>query len=37
VTLNFEEVHFTYWTQDDKGKKGDSTEYKYNMAENVKK
>jgi type VI secretion system secreted protein Hcp len=37
VTLNFEEVHFTYWTQDDKGGKGTSSEYKYNIAENVKK
>ena len=37
VTLNFEEVHFTYWTQTDKGGKGESSEYKYNMAENVKK
>jgi type VI secretion system secreted protein Hcp len=37
VTLNFEEIHFTYWTQDDKGAKGTSSEYKYNMAENVKK
>ena len=37
VTLNFEEIHFTYWTQDDKGAKGESSEYKYNIAENIKK
>jgi type VI secretion system secreted protein Hcp len=37
VTLNFEEIHFTYWTQSDKGGKGESSEYKYNIAENVKK
>jgi type VI secretion system secreted protein Hcp len=38
VTINFEEVHFTYWTQDDKtGAKGESSEYKYNIAENTKK
>jgi len=37
VTLNFEEVHFTYWTQGEKGSKGESSEYKYNIAENVKK
>ena len=38
VTLNFEEVHFTYWTQDEKtGAKGVSSEFKFNIAENVKK
>lgn len=38
VTINFEEVHYTYWTQDDKtGAKGQSSEFKYNIAENVKK
>jgi type VI secretion system secreted protein Hcp len=38
VTINFEEVHYTYWTQDDKtGAKGESSEFKYNIAENVKK
>jgi type VI secretion system secreted protein Hcp len=36
VTLNFEQVHFTYWTQNDKGGKGESSEYKWNVAENVK-
>lgn len=36
VTLNFEEIHFTYWTQDDKGAKGESSEYKYNIAQNTK-
>jgi type VI secretion system secreted protein Hcp len=36
VTLNFEEIHFTYWTQDEKGAKGKSSEYKYNIAENTK-
>jgi type VI secretion system secreted protein Hcp len=36
VTLNFEQVHFTYWTQDDKGAKGVSSEYKWNVAENTK-
>lgn len=37
VTLNFEQVHFTYWTQDDKGGKGKSSEWKFNVAENAKK
>ena len=37
VTLNFEQIHFTYWTQDDKGGKDESSEYSYNIAENVKK
>jgi type VI secretion system secreted protein Hcp len=38
VTINFEEVHYTYWTQDDKtGAKGESSEFKYNIAENTKK
>jgi type VI secretion system secreted protein Hcp len=36
VTLNFEQVHFTYWTQNDKGGKGESSEYKWNVAENAK-
>jgi type VI secretion system secreted protein Hcp len=37
VTLNFEQVHFTYWSQDDKGGKGESSEWKFNIAENEKK
>jgi type VI secretion system secreted protein Hcp len=37
VTLNFEEVHFTYWTQADTGGKGESSEWKYNIAENATK
>ena len=37
VNLNFEEVHFTYWTQGEQGAKGESSEYKYNIAENTKK
>ena len=37
VTLNFEQVHFTYWTQGEKGSKGESSEYSYNVAENLKK
>ena len=37
VTLNFEKIHFEYWTQDEKGAKGESSEYKYNIAENINK
>jgi type VI secretion system secreted protein Hcp len=36
VTLNFEQVHFTYWTQTDKGGKGEPSEWKFNIAENKK-
>ncbi len=37
VTLNFEKIHFDYWTQDDKGAKGESSKFKCNIAENIKK
>ena len=37
VTLNFEQVHFVYWTQGEKGSKGESSEWKFNIAENAKK
>jgi type VI secretion system secreted protein Hcp len=37
VTLNFEEVHYKYVPQDDKGGAGTAMQYKYNIAENLKK
>lgn len=37
VTLNFEEIHYKYVPQSDKGGAGTAMQYKYNIAENVKK
>lgn len=35
VTLNFAEVHYTHWTQTETGGKGESSEFKYDFAENT--